>query len=72
LITAFIKGQALTVQTPVIAADAVNYLTGRFVFQTGDWLADGISVWVHFLKDGEQIDADVTDGVLSADEGVNL
>jgi hypothetical protein len=72
MITAFVKGQKLTVAQTVVAADAVNYLTARFVFQTGDWLADGISVWAHFKKDGTQIDADVTDGTMGTDAGVNL
>lgn len=72
MITGFVKGQRLTVVQPVVAADAVNYLTGRFIFQTADWLIDGISVWAHFRKDAEQIDAEVTDGTLGEDAGVNL
>lgn len=72
MITGFVQGQKLTLAQTTIAADAVNYLTGRFIYVTKDWCEAGLSVWVHFKLGDTQIDAELTDGEFGDDAGVNL
>lgn len=72
MITGFVQGQKLTLAQTTIAADAVNYLTGRFIYVTKDWCEAGMSVWVHFKLGDTQIDAELTDGEFGDDAGVNL
>ena len=50
MITGFVRGQDLTVRSPLIAADSIDYLTAQFVFQTSDW--DGCRKFSHW-KCGE-------------------
>lgn len=72
MITGFVKGQVLKLVLPPLAADAVNYLTGRFIFQTADWIVPGLSIWAHFRKGETQIDAELRNGLFGTDAGVNL
>lgn len=72
MITGFVQGQKLTLAQTTIAADAVRYLTGRFIYVTKDWCEAGMSVWVHFKLGDTQIDAELTDGEFGDDAGVNL
>lgn len=46
MISFFIRGQTLTVSSPTVAADSVNFLTAKFTFQTSDW--DGLEKVAHF------------------------
>ena len=70
MITAFVKGQALTVQTPVVAADTLNYLTARFVFGTSDW--DGVIKFAHFSDGTHAAHVELTDDAIPASAGLNL
>jgi len=45
----YVSGQSLKFFTPVIAADALNYLTAKVNFSDEQW--DGYSKWLHFRQD---------------------
>lgn len=65
MITGFVRGQDFRLSQTVVAAEE-GYATARFVFQTGEWLADGLVVYAHFKRDsdGGQTDAAVVDGFI--------
>lgn len=65
MITGFVRGQDFRLAQTVVAAEE-GYATARFVFQTGEWLADGVTVYAHFKRDsdGGQTDVAVVDGVI--------
>lgn len=65
MITGFVRGQDFRLAQTVVAAEE-GYATARFVFQTGEWLADGVTVYAHFKRDsdGGQTDAAVVDGAI--------
>lgn len=52
MIRFYILGQVLRLYTPCIAADTINYLTGKAEFADEAW--DGYTKWVHFRK-GETV-----------------
>lgn len=52
MIRFYITGQVLRLYTPTIAADTINYLTGKAEFADEAW--DGYTKWVHFRK-GETV-----------------
>lgn len=65
MITGFVRGQDFRLSQAVVAAEE-GYATARFIFQTGEWLADGLIVYAHFKRDsdGGQTDAAVVDGFI--------
>ena len=65
MITGFVRGQDFRLAQTIVAAEE-GYATARFVFQTGEWLADGVTVYAHFKRDsdGGQTDAAVVDGAI--------
>lgn len=65
MITGFVRGQDFRLAQTVVAAEE-GYATARFVFQTGEWLTDGVTVYAHFKRDsdGGQTDAAVVDGAI--------
>ena len=71
MINGFIKGQALTLASPVIASGTIDYLTIRFTFLTNEW--DNLDqIWVHFRQGDKVFDAQVVDGRVKEDEHINL
>lgn len=66
MITGFVRGQDLRLAQTIVAAEE-GYATARFIFQTGEWLAEGVTVYAHFKRDsdGGQTDAAVVDGCIS-------
>ena len=71
MIELFVKGQSLTLATPVVAADSRRYLTARVRFTDGRW--DGLSKWLHF-KCGETVYDLLLDecGRITEDDRLNL
>lgn len=65
MITGFVRGQDFRLSQSVVAAEE-GYATARFVFQTGEWLAEGVVIYAHFRRnsDGGQTDAAVVDGFI--------
>lgn len=65
MITGFVRGQDFRLAQTVVAAEE-GYATARFVFQTGEWLAEGVVIYAHFKRDsdGGQTDAAVVDGFI--------
>ena len=47
----YVNNQTLTLYTPVVAADALHYLTGVVHFTDEEW--DGYSKWLHFMRSVE-------------------
>ena len=70
MITFFIRGQTLTVSSPTVAADSVNYLTARFLFQTADW--DGLDKVAHFRCGELYAEIGLADDEITAGRGLNL
>lgn len=70
MITFTVTGQALKLSAPVVAADTLNYLTARFVFQTADW--DGTVKIAHFSNGTESAEVELTDDEIRAEDGLNL
>lgn len=65
MITGFVRGQDFRLAQTVVAAEE-GYATARFIFQTGEWLAEGVAIYAHFKRnsDGGQTDAAVVDGFI--------
>lgn len=70
MIAFFIRGQTLTVSSPVIAADSVNFLTAKFMFQTSDW--DGLEKVAHFRNGDLYAEIGLEDDKITAGRGLNL
>ena len=70
MIAGFVKGQMLRLSVPLIAADTINYLTAKFLFQSSDW--DGLEKWAHFAKGDEAYDIPLTDDRITEDAHLNL
>ena len=70
MIAGFIRGQTLRLSVPLIAADTINYLTAKFLFQSSDW--DGLEKWAHFAKGGVAYDIRLEDDQITADAHLNL
>ena len=71
----FVNNQTLTLYTPVVAADALHYLTGVVHFTDDEW--EGYSKWLHFMRvveDEEPVIYDValTDDAFGEDAALNL
>lgn len=71
MITGYVKGQALSLSAPVLAADTIDYLTARFVFSSREW--DGLDIWAHFALGDTQHDCRLDEkGEITADQHLNL
>lgn len=70
MITFFIRGQTLTVSSPTVAADSVNFLTAKFTFQTSDW--DGLEKIAHFRCGDLYVEIGLADDEITASRGLNL
>lgn len=70
MIAGFVRGQTLRLSVPRIAADTIDYLTAKFLFQSSDW--DGLEKWVHFALGDAAYDIRLTDDEITADAHLNL
>lgn len=70
MIAFFIRGQTLTISSPTVAADSVNFLTAKFTFQTSDW--DGLEKVAHFRCGELYAEIGLEDDVITAGRGLNL
>lgn len=74
MIKMYITGQTLSIYSPVIAADSLNFLTAECYFDES-W--EGASKWAHFRQERDEEDAVVFDIALTEDritetQGLNL
>lgn len=69
MITGTVKGQALRISSPTIAADTISYLTARFVF-TSDW--DGAVKFAHFSCGEKNYSVPLTDNEIGEGDKLNL
>lgn len=70
MIVGYVTGQALTIDTPVIASDSVNYIEARFVFMNRDW--DGLAIHAIFDDGDVAYACPLKDGRAAQDSGLNL
>lgn len=70
MIVGYVVGQALTIDTPVIASDSVNYIEARFVFLNRDW--DGLAIHAIFDDGDVAYACPLKDGRVAPDNGLNL
>lgn len=70
MIVGYVVGQALTIDTPVIASDSVNYIEARFVFLNRDW--DGLAIHAIFDDGDVAYTCPLKDGRVAQDNGLNL
>lgn len=64
-----IRAQRLLLRTPLIVADSINYLTAKFTFDA-DWA--GCAVTAYFTCGSAAISAALTEGEITAQQGINL
>ena len=69
MLTGIIRGQRLMLRTPIVVADSINYLTAKFAFDP-DWT--GRTVTAYFVCGDKAITAELTDGEITAAQGINL
>ena len=69
MLTGIIRGQRLMLRTPIVVADSINYLTAKFTFYP-DWT--GRTVTAYFVCGDKAITAELTDGEITAAQGINL
>ena len=69
MLTGIIRGQRLMLRTPIVVADSINYLTAKFTFDP-DWT--GRTVTAYFVCGDKAITAELTDGEITAAQGINL
>lgn len=70
MIAGFVRGQTFRLSVPRIAADTIDYLTAKFLFQSSDW--DGLEKWAHFALGDAAYDIRLTDDEITADSHLNL
>lgn len=70
MIAGFVRGQTLRLSVPRIAADTIDYLTAKFLFQSSGW--DGLEKWAHFARGEAAYDIRLTDDEITADAHLNL
>lgn len=70
MIKGFIKNQNLTIDTPLVASDTINYLTAEFSFLTNDW--HDATKWAHFAQGDTVYDVLLENDVITSDKGLNL
>ncbi len=71
MISGFIKGQELTLTSPIIASGTIDYISANFIFFTNEW-KDLDETWVHFQKGDQIFDAKVVNGKVDKSEHINL
>lgn len=71
MISGFIKGQELTLTSPIIASGTIDYISANFIFFTNEW-KDLDEIWVHFQKGDQIYDAKVVNGKVDKSEHINL
>ena len=71
MITGFVQGQRLRLAQNTVAAEAA-YSTARFIYETREWLADGLVVYAHFKHGEAQSDYHVIDGEIPTSEQLTL
>lgn len=71
MITGFVQGQRLRLAQNTVAAEAA-YSTARFIYETREWLADGLVVYAHFKQGEAQSDYHVIDGEIPTSEQLTL
>lgn len=64
-----VNRQRLKIISEHVVADTIDYLEARFAFSV-DW--DGLEKWVHFAKDGEVYDIQLTDDCIRKEDHLNL
>lgn len=69
MLAGIIRGQRLMLRTPIVVADSINYLTAKFTFDP-DWA--GRAITAYFVCGDKAITAKLTDGEITAAQGVNL
>ena len=69
MLTGIIRGQRLMLRTPIVVADSINYLTAKFTFDP-DWT--GRAITAYFVCGDKAITAELTDGKITAAQGINL
>ena len=69
MLTGIIRGQRFMLRTPIVVADSINYLTAKFTFDP-DWT--GRTVTAYFVCGDKAITAELTDGEITAAQGINL
>lgn len=67
MIEFYVSGQNMKFFTPVIAADALNYLTAKVSFTGDEW--EGYSKWLHF-RQNEELGAETFDLQLNEDNEI--
>lgn len=67
MIELYVTGQSIKLYTPVIAADALHWLTAKVHFTDGQW--DDSAKWLHFRR-GEGTEATVYDLALDENDEV--
>ncbi len=67
MIELYVSGQRLTITTPVVAADSLQYLTAQVYFTDSDW--DGAVKWLHF-RSSDVSGANVYDLQLDGSDGI--
>lgn len=70
MISFYITEQSIRFASPVIAANALDYLEAKFYFSGGTW--DGYSKWAHFRKGETVYDLNLVDDMVKADMHLNL
>lgn len=70
MIVGYVTGQELRMESPVVVADTVNYLSARFVFRNKDW--DGLAVRAVFAFGESSFSFPLTDGMIRQKDGLNL
>lgn len=69
MLTGIIRGQRLMLRTPIVVADSINYMTAKFTFDP-DWT--GRAITAYFVCGDKAITAELTDGEITAAQGINL
>lgn len=70
MIEFYITEQSIRFASPVIAANALDYLEAKFHFSGNDW--DGCSKWAHFRQGETVYDLNLEDDAISAKMHLNL
>lgn len=65
-----VRGQALSVHSPTIAADTINFLTAEFTFKTHEW--DGLLKVAHVSNGINSADIELHDDMIREEDGLNL
>ena len=70
MILGFVNQQELTLTSPTVVADTINYLTAEFTFLSEDW--QGVEKYAHFVQ-GDVVECHkLKDGKIIESDGLNL